>query len=85
MAFIFLTPRAWFKTGEPAATLPHQNGSKAAERLFIPPDNLPANPGKDELERRAKALTGREDLSVKGVREVRDVQGHRVAFEVDIE
>ena len=85
LAFVFLTPRAWFRTGEPAATLPHQNGSKAAERLFIPSENLPANPDAKELERRAKELTGRTNLSVKGVREVRDVQGRRVAFEVDIE
>ncbi len=85
LAFIFLTPQAWFKTGEPAATLPHQNGSKAASKLFIPAENLTANPDAKEFERRAKELTGRADVSVRGVREVRDVQGHRVAFEVDIE
>ena len=85
LAFIFLTPLAWFKTGEPAATLSHQNGSNAASKLLIPSDGLPAKPSASDLERRAKELTGRTSLNVKGVREVRDVQGRLVAFEVDIE
>ena len=85
LAFIFLTPQAWFKTGEPAATLPHQNGSKAASKLFIPAENLPPKPDARDLERRARELTGRADCIVKSVREVKGARGRTVAFEVDIE
>jgi hypothetical protein len=86
LAFIFLTPPAWFKTSEPATTLSHQNSSKAALTIVLPwSDNLPSNPGTDGLERRARELTGRSDLRVKGARQVKDAGGRVVAFEVDIE
>jgi hypothetical protein len=85
LAFVFLTPQAWFRTGEPAATLSHQNSSKAVEKLFIPSENLPSNPGADELQRRARELTGRTDLIIKGARALQGKDGRTVAFEVDIE
>jgi hypothetical protein len=85
LAFIFLTPQAWFKTGEPARALSHQNGSKAATKLRIPAEILPANPDTDELERRALWLTNRSDLKVTGMTQVRDAGGRIVAYEVDIE
>jgi len=48
-------------------------------------ENLPANPGTDELERRARELTNRSDVHVKGAQAVRGVDGRIVAYEVDIE
>jgi hypothetical protein len=86
LAFIFLTPPAWFKTGEPATTLSHQTDSKAVLKILLPwSDNLPANPGAGELERRARELTGRADLRLKGARQVRGADGRVVAYEIDIE
>ncbi|MFL6230692.1 MAG: hypothetical protein ACJ741_18115 [Pyrinomonadaceae bacterium] len=87
LAFIFLTPAAWFATGEPAPAAPHLNGSKAAAlKLLLPwSENLPANPGTDELERRARELTNRSDVRVKGANPVRGEGGRIVAYEVDIE
>jgi hypothetical protein len=86
LAFIFLTPPAWFKTGEPASTLSHQIGSKAALKMVLPwSESLPRNPGAGELERRARELTGRADLRLKGARQVRGADGRVVAYEIDIE
>jgi hypothetical protein len=85
LAFIFLTPQAWFKTGEPTTTLSHQNGSKAAEKLFISSENLAEQPGTQELERRARELTGRPSVKVNGARAVKGADGRVVAYEIDIE
>lgn len=85
LAFIFLTPLAWFKTGEPTRALSHQNGSKAATKLRIPAEILPTNPDKDELEKRARWQLNRSDLKVTGTTQVRDADGRIVAYEVDIE
>jgi hypothetical protein len=85
LAFIFLTPLAWFKTGEPAAAPSHQNGSNAATRLLIPVENLPANPGANDLERRAREQLGRPVAKVKAASPLRGEGGRVVAYEVDIE
>jgi hypothetical protein len=47
--------------------------------------NLPANPGTEELERRARELTNRSDVRVKGIYPVKGEGGKVVAYEVDIE
>lgn len=85
LAFIFLTPPIWFATGERTRGLEHQNSSQAARVLLPWSDDLPTNPGTDELERRARELTGHSDLRVRGARLVRGEGGHVVAYEVDIE
>lgn len=85
LVFIFLTPKSWFDQGEPAGVLAHQNGLKAAERLLIWPDNLRPNPDAQEVERRARIVTGRQSARVKAMREVRDEGGRVVAYEIDIE
>jgi hypothetical protein len=84
LAFIFLTPKNWF-TGELKATFSHQNGSKAAETLLFWPENRNINPDRQEIERRARIITGRENLRVKAVHEKRDSSGEIVAYEIDIE
>jgi hypothetical protein len=86
LAFIFLTPPAWFATSERMPPASHQNNSKAALKMLLPwSENLPANPGTDELERRARELTNRSNLRVKGATPVRGAEGRIVAYEVDIE
>ena len=86
LAFIFLTPSAWFTTGERMTPESHLNHSKAATKMLLPwSENLPAKPSTDELERRARELTGRSDLKVTGASEVRSTVGKTVAYEVDIQ
>jgi hypothetical protein len=86
LAFIFLTPQTWFTTGERMTPASHLNGSKAATRMLLPwSENLPVNPRTDELERRARELTGRSDLRVMGASAVRGGDGKTVAYEVDIQ
>jgi hypothetical protein len=84
LAFIFLTPKNWF-TGELKDASLHQNGSKAAETLLFWPENRNTNPDRQEIERRARIITGRQNLRVKAVHEKRDNSGEIVAYEVDIE
>lgn len=84
LAFIFLTPPRWFATGERTGGASHQSNSKAATLLLPWSEELPANPRTDEVERRARQLTGRQDLRVRGFRRLAGGDG-RVVFEVDIE
>jgi hypothetical protein len=84
LAFVFLTPKTWFD-GEPQARGLHQNGLKAAEKLLIWPESSGPAPNAQEVERRARIVTGRSGARVKGFREVRDEGGRTVAYEVDIE
>jgi hypothetical protein len=85
LAFIFLTPAAWFATSERMHGVSHQNSSKAAMTLFIKSENLPANPDTDELERRAREQTGRPDVRIRKAQTLRTEDGRIVAYEVDIE
>ncbi|HVG29129.1 MAG TPA: hypothetical protein VM864_05355 [Pyrinomonadaceae bacterium] len=86
LAFIFLTPQGWFATGERMTPASHLNGSKAATKVLLPwSETLPMNPRTDELERRARELTGRSDLRVTGASAVRSTDGKTVAYEVDIQ
>ena len=85
LAFIFLTPKSWFDGGKPKPPEMHQNGSKAAQRLLVWPENPGQNPDPQTFEKRARLATGRSDARVTLVREVRDESGKTVAYEVDIE
>lgn len=86
LAFIFLTPKAWFTQSKPEPLLLHQNGRNGAVKLLVWPDTPGHNPDRQELERRARLLTGRPEARVVGtVREVRDPVSGSTAFEVDIE
>lgn len=83
LAFIFLTPQGWFKTGELRQAEVHPTPSARAYLLVEP--NVSANQiDKTELERRVRTVTGRPDAEVTGWRERRDEQGRIVAYEVDI-
>ena len=86
LAFVFLTPPAWFSTGEPKGPLGHQSGVlRTTRKLFIRPENLPANPGANDFERQAREATGRSDVRVKRVQPLRGEGGQLAAYEVDIE
>lgn len=85
LAFVFLTPKSWFDNGELKSLRTHQNGSNATEKLLIWPENRRHTPDKDEIERRARVITGRSNLRVRAVQEKRDSSGEIVAYEIDIE
>jgi hypothetical protein len=86
LAFVFLTPPAWFSTGKPNGPAAHQSDAlKTTRRLFMRPENLPANPGTNDFERQAREATGRSDVRVKGVQALRGEGGRVAAYEVDIE
>lgn len=65
--FIFLTPKAWFEKSEKLATQP--------EKIIVQAGDL--SPDKDELEKRVRELTGRNDAKVIGVTERSDQAGQR--------
>jgi hypothetical protein len=86
LAFIFLTPRSWFDNSERKVVETHQNASTTATRLLLVwPENSPATPARQDVERRVQSVTNRADVRVKGVRPVMGADGHVVAYEVDIE
>ncbi|PYS92444.1 MAG: hypothetical protein DMF64_09175 [Acidobacteria bacterium] len=85
LAFIFLTPKSWFAS-ELSRPVMHQN-SPAANTLLItwPEQTTTAPPDTQELERRARQVTGRTDVRVHEVRPVRDKDGTVIAYQVDID
>lgn len=85
LAFIFLTPKTWFREGELARPLPHQSSDKAARKLLIGPEVLGQSPDAQAVERGVQQLTGRTDFRVRGWRALRAEDGQIAAFEVDIE
>ena len=85
LAFVFLTPPGWFETGEPKAFAGHQISVQTAGRRLVSPENLPANPGTEDFERRLRAELRRSDVRVKGWQVLRDAGGRVAAYEVDIE
>ena len=85
LAFVFLTPKAWFDEGELSRRSGHQNGFTAASKLLIAPENSSGDFQARDIERRVREMTNRPDARVKRVREVRGDDGRTVAYEVDIE
>jgi hypothetical protein len=92
LAFIFLTPRSWFKTNlaleghissEPAQGSEHQK-SVASKVILSVTDNSPARMANSEIESRIRQLTGRADTQVLKVEPKMDASGKIVAYEVDI-
>jgi hypothetical protein len=83
LAFIFLTPQAWFQTSELRQSEAHPTPS-ARTYLLVEPDKRAEQIDKMELERRVRSLTGRPEATITGWRERRDEQGRIVGFEVDI-
>ena len=83
LAFIFLTPQGWFRTGELKDTEAHPTPS-ARTYLLVEPKTQAGQVDKTELERRVRMLTGRPEAAVTAWRERLDDEGRVVAYEVDI-
>jgi hypothetical protein len=82
LIFIFLTPKSWVENGERPRPSTHQNPSAAT--LVLGPEVIPNEADKPQIERRIKALTGRDNAEVIAVRRVVDQDGRTLRFEVDI-
>ena len=85
LAFIFLTPKGWFETGEPKFGGLHQNISVGAVKLLISPEILGPNPDRQAIERGVQLATGRSGARVKSWQPVKGEGGQTVAYTVDIE
>ncbi|HEY9284004.1 MAG TPA: hypothetical protein VIP46_11175 [Pyrinomonadaceae bacterium] len=86
LAFVFLTPPGWFRTGEPKAFSGHQNSVLTATgKRLVSPEHLPATPGTEDFERHLRAELRRPEVRVKGWQVLRDAGGRVAAYEVDIE
>jgi hypothetical protein len=82
LVFVFLTPKSWFETkGLPGTQSAPTN---AVTTLFLSTDVVSGEPGREELERRVRSLSGRRDARVADVRRRLDSQGRVVGYEVDI-
>ena len=84
LAFIFLTPQRWFERSELPTHIGHQSSS-AAVWLLVWPETLPANPDLQAIENHVRAVTGRPDGRLRGVRRVNAGDGRTVAYEVDFQ
>lgn len=82
LVFIFLTPKSCFEKSELQRGITHQN--QFAATLLISAETPVNEADKGEIERRVRAITGRTDAVVTGVRRRLDAEGKMVALEVDI-
>ncbi len=73
IAFIFLTPKAWFEKREKLAT--------QTARLVVKAEDF--SPAKNELEKRAKELSGNPNAEVLEWREKKNASGETF-YEIEI-
>ena len=81
LIFIFLTPKSWFDGGEPGIAREHQT---PIATVLLEPHAVENERDTAKIEGRIKALTGRGDVQVLGVRRVANPDGTTRGFEVDI-
>lgn len=81
LAFIFLTPKSWFESGERQLSQAHP---KRVSRVLIGPEAVANEEDKEELRQHVRALTGRPETEVLTVRKVVDGAGKTRGYEVDI-
>ena len=82
LIFIFLTPKSWFLSGEPAQSMVHP--SPVARTLVLSPEVVGNEEDKDRIEQHVKALTGRTEVEVLAIRKIPGPDGRTRRFEVDI-
>lgn len=73
LAFIFLTPKAWFDKKENLAT--------QTSRLIVKADDFSTD--KSTLEKRVKDLSGNQNAEIIDWHEARDANGQKI-YEIDI-
>jgi hypothetical protein len=73
LAFIFLTPKAWFDKKETLAT--------QTARLIVKAEDF--SPEESEMERRVKDFSGNQNAEILGWREKKNARGETI-YEIDI-
>ena len=73
IAFIFLTPKAWFDKKERLAT--------QTSRLIVKPQDF--SPDKKELEKRVRELSGNEIAEILALQEKENTDGE-IFYEIDV-
>jgi hypothetical protein len=83
LIFIFLTPKDWFKNGERPAAIEHQNA--VITKVVLAPEVVANEQDKSNIEQQVRAITGRVDARILGVRKLVGADGRTLGFEVDIQ
>lgn len=78
LVFIFLTPKGWFENTQ----FRRSHASKTT--VVLSADVVGRQRDMAEIERQARAISGRPDAAIVDVRERLDELGKLVAYEVDI-
>ncbi len=74
LVFIFLTPKSWFENSE----------FRRQKTVVISAEVVGNQADRSAVEQHAKEALGRPESRVTAVREIRDVTGKLVGYEVDI-
>jgi hypothetical protein len=82
LAFIFLSPKSWFAHGERRPPVEHQ--SEAISTVTVSPEVIDNETDKARLEEQIRAITGRSNAQIVGVRRKQDEAGKTLGYEVDI-
>jgi len=82
LVFIFLTPKSWLAIGERPRPGVHQ--TPVAMTVVVRPEAIVNEADKGQIAEQIKALTGRAEVEVVGVRKVVGSDGQTISFEVDI-
>ena len=82
LAFIFLSPKSWFAHGERRPPAGHQN--EAISTVMLSPEVIDNETDKAQLEEKVRAITGRANAQIVGVRRKHDEAGKTLGYEVDI-
>jgi hypothetical protein len=82
LIFIFLTPKSWFDNGERPSAVPHQS---PVQRVVLAAEVIASESDTEKIEQQVRAITGRGDARIVGVRKLLNDDGKVVGFEVDIQ
>ena len=74
LVFIFLTPKSWFESSE----------FRRQRTVVISAEVMGYQADRSAVEQRAREVVGRPESHITAVREIRDVTGKLVGYEVDI-
>ena len=82
LAFIFLSPKSWFVNGERRPPAGHQ--IEAVTTVPIKPEVIDNETDRGRLEEKIRAITGRANAQIVGIRRKHDEAGKTLEYEVDI-
>ena len=82
LVFIFLTPKSWFASSERHLGSKHQ--SPVPKMVVVGAEVIENEQDMTKLRERVRALTGRDNVEVLGVRKVVDKNGKAIGYQVDI-